>query len=306
VKIAILGGAGGAGASLVYNLAVSGRDLDVVVVDDRPHMVTSHLMDLEQVLELSPGCRLSSGGPGAAVDADIVVVLAAAPLTVNTSRLVYLTDNARIVDGIAASLPPSWPGILVMVTNPVDALVTRFQATTGTDRRRVLGYTINDSLRLRTGLARAFGVGPGAVEAWMVGEHGDACVALLDRVTVDGVPRTPTEAEAAAALEYQRTWYVRHVALDSGRSSTWTTGLGVSRMVLAIAGDTGELWPASIVLDGEYGIRGVAVSVPVTLDAAGAAAVHEWELTPEQLAALQASAALVGEITAGIGETAPA
>jgi malate dehydrogenase len=117
---------------------------------------------------------------------------------------------------------------------------------------------------------------------------------------VAGVPRTPTEAEANAAVEYLRTWYVRHVALDSGRSSTWTTGLGVARMVSAIANGTRDLWPAALVLDSEYGIDGVAVSVPVTLGAGGAETIHEWDLTPDQLSALQASAALVGDVAAGI------
>jgi malate/lactate dehydrogenase len=300
VRVAVVGGAGGAGSSLVFNLALTGRELDVAVVDSRDEMITSHLMDLDQVLELCPGCTLRRDDLGALAAADVVVVTAAAPLTVNTSRLVYLDDNARTIDRIAEAIPAAWGGTVVVVTNPVDPLVTRLRERTELDRRRVVGYTLNDSLRLRTGLARAFGVPPGAVEAWVVGEHGDACVPLFDRITVDGRPRVPTGAEAAAALEYLRTWYVRHVALDSGRSSTWTTGLGVSRMVQALAGD-GELWPASLVLDGEYGIEGVAVSVPVTLARGGATEIHEWELTPDQLEALQSAAELVRGLAGGIG-----
>ena len=98
----------------------------------------------------------------------------------------------------------------------------------------MLGYTINDSLRLRTGFAKALGVAPGSVEAWVVGEHGEQSVPLLDRVSVDGVPIDPTPEQEAAAEEYFRSWYPIHVALDSGRSSTWTSGLGVARMVAAI------------------------------------------------------------------------
>ena len=120
--------------------------------------------------------------------------------------------------------------------------MTRLQRRTGLDRRRILGYTINDSLRLRTGLARALGVAPGSVDAWAIGEHGDLSVPLFDRVTVNGEPVRPTAEQAAAAEEYLRTWYVTHVALDSGRSSTWTSGLGLARMVAALDGD-GELWP---------------------------------------------------------------
>jgi len=299
-RIAIVGGGGGTGASTLFNLVRTQAALDIAVLDHRPAMVTSHVMDLDQVLELSPGATVAEGRDADVAAADIVVVTAAAPLTVNTSRTIYLADNAHIVDGVADLLPDGWPGIVVVVTNPVDPIVTRFQARTGLDRRRVVGYTINDSLRLRTGLARAFGAAPGEVEAWVIGEHGDACVPLLDRVAVGGVPRVPTAAEAAAALDYLTGWYVRHVALDSGRSSTWTTGAGVARMVTAIAGGSGELWPASVRLAGEYGVEGVALTVPVTLGRGGAEVIHEWELTPGQLEAFRAAAELVRALAAGI------
>jgi malate/lactate dehydrogenase len=109
---------------------------------------------------------------------------------------------------------------------------------------------------------------------------------------VNGVHVHPTPDQTAAAEEYLRTWYVQHVALDSGRSSTWTSGLGVARMVAALDGD-GELWPASVVLDGEYGIEGVAVTVPVTIGRGGAEEIHEWELGPDDLEALRESAEFV-------------
>jgi malate/lactate dehydrogenase len=300
VRVAIVGGAGGTGSSIVFNLLLMQLSLDLVVVDSRAQMVTSHVLDLEQVLEQSPGSTLAAGELDEIGGADVVVVTAAAPLTVNSSRLVYLSDNARILDGVAAALPASWPGVIVIVTNPVDTLVTRVQARTGLDRHRVLGYTINDTLRMRTGLGKAFGVPAGEVEAWVVGEHGDAFVPLFDRVAVSGVSRVPTDGEARAAEEFVRTWYVRHVALDSGRSSTWTTGLGAARMVAAIVRGGDEVWPASLVLRGEYGIDGVAVSVPVTLGPGGAEAIHEWELTHEQLAALREAAELIRGLAAGL------
>ena len=131
VKVAILGGAGGTGASIAFNLLLLQASLEIVVVDSREAMVTSHLMDLEQVLEQSPGSTLASGTEQEVPAADVVVVTAAAPLTVNTSRLIYLADNAGILDGVADLLPSGWEGVVVVVTNPVDALVTRLQRRTG-------------------------------------------------------------------------------------------------------------------------------------------------------------------------------
>jgi malate/lactate dehydrogenase len=300
VKVTLVGGAGGVGASTAFNLAVMQGGHEIVVVDSRPEMITSHVMDLEQVLEQSPGCSVRGGERADVADADVVVLLSATPLVADTPRMEYLTRNAAIADALADDLGRRWPGVLLVITNPVDPLVTRLHRRTGIDRRRILGYTVNDSLRLRTGFAKALGVPPGSVDAWVLGEHGDESVPLLDRVTVDGAPVDPTPEQEAAALEYYRTWYTIHVALDSGRSSTWTSGLGVARMVRALDGE-GELWPASIVLEGEYGIHDVAVGVPVTVGRGGAQEIHEWELTSEQQSALAASAEYVRTAVDSVG-----
>lgn len=291
-----MGGAGGVGASAAFNLLLAGSVYDVVLVDSRPTAIVSHLMDFEQVLELSPGSTARGGDEADIGDADIVVVTAAVPLTLNTSRLVYLADNARIVDEIVDQMTADWSGVTLVVTNPVDPLVTRIQRRSGLARRQVIGYTMNDSLRFSTGLAKALGVEPGRVKAWVLGEHGQKCVPLLDRVAVDGDHVEPTSEQATLATEYVRTWYERHVALDSGRSSTWTSGLGVARMVTAIAHGGDAPWPASVVLDGEYGISGVAVGVPVTLGPNGVEQIHEWALGDDDLEALRASADLVRDV----------
>lgn len=292
MKVAVVGGAGGVGASTTFNLISRGRRHDLVLLDDRAAMLTSHLMDLEQVLELEPAASVRAGTDADVADADVVVMTASVPKTLSPSRRSYAAGNAELADGLAALLPDGWNGILIVVTNPVDALVTRLRRRTGLDRRRVLGYTLNDTLRLRTGIAGELGVAPGRVAAWVLGEHGDSSVPLLGRVTVDGVPATLSAAQAASATEFVRTWFARHVALDSRRSSTWATGLGIARMVDALEHGA-DPWPASVVLAGEYGIDGVAVTVPVALGPGGAERIHEWELGDPALRALRAAAEAV-------------
>jgi len=298
VKVTIVGGAGGVGASTAFNLALMRGPHEVAIVDSRPEMVSSHVMDFEQVLELSPGCDLRAGDMSDLGDSDVAVLLSSSPLVAGMPRIEYLAKNALIADALADALASGWGGVVIVVTNPVDPLVTRLQQRTGLDRRRVLGYTLNDSLRLRTGLGKALAVPPGSVEAWVIGEHGDLSVPLYERVEVNGAPVMLTPAQVAVAEEYRRTWYPRHVALDSGRSSTWTSGLGVARMISALDGD-GELWPASIVLEGEYGIHDVAVAVPATIGRGGAERIHEWELSADELSALHSSAEFVRAATAG-------
>jgi malate dehydrogenase len=296
VKVTILGGGGGVGASAAFNLLAADASHDVVIVDEQPHMATSHAMDLEQLLALRPGHTIRVGDEGDLVDADVLVYTAAVPLTVNRSRLVYLEANAAILRGIAARLADAgedWQGVLLMVTNPVDPLVTCAREWTGADRRRVIGYTLNDSVRLRLAVAGALGLPAHRVQAWVLGEHGDAAVPLFERVLVDGEPVALDADQRATADGFVRTWYQRHVALDSGRSSTWGTGLGIALMVDALGRADGATWPASVVLEGEYGIDGVALTVPVALGPGGVERIEEWDLADSEQAALRRAAEAV-------------
>lgn len=304
MKVAITGGAGGVGSSVAFNLLLAEHPYEVLLFDNRPNMVTSHTMDFEQVLEQGASGSVRAGGEGELAAADLVIAAGAAPLTVNTSRMVYLADNAAIVGGLLDQLPAEWPGILILVTNPVDPLCTWAHERSAIPRERLLGYTLNDSLRLRTAIGAELGVAPGRVEAWVIGEHGDESVALFERVLVDGEPAALDADQRARVIEFIRSWYTRHVALDSGRSSTWTSGLGLARMVEAIRADSGELWPASVVLGGEYGIEGASLGVPVRLGRGGVAELPEWDLEPDESAALRAGAETVRTAAAAIAAKA--
>jgi malate dehydrogenase len=305
MKVAIAGGAGGVGSSVAFNLLLRPEPFDVVVIDRRPQKVLSHVMDLEQVVALGGAGSVRAGECADMVDADVLVICAATPLTPNATRLVYLRDNAAIVGAIADALAAAgadWRGVLLMVTNPVDPLCTWTARRLGA-ARRVLGYTLNDSLRLRTAIGAALDVPAAAVDAWMLGEHGDAAVPVFSRVRAGGEPVALDAGQRAAAHEFVRGWYRRHVALDARRSSTWTSGAGIARMVAALAGDGSEPWVASVLLAGEYGIEDVAVSVPVTLGRGGVHAIHEWELAPDELAGLRGAAE---QVRAAAGALQPA
>ncbi len=290
----IAGAGGGVGASVAFNLLLSPLQCELVLLDSRHEMLVSHAMDYEQVLEQGATGSVREGDYADLADADVIVIAASAPLTVNTSRMVYLGANAAILAPLLDELPTGWSGVLLIVTNPVDPLCTWVQRLTGLDRRRVLGYTLNDSLRLRTAVGRALDVPAGRVRAWTIGEHGDLAVPLMDRIELDGRPVTLTERQRAQVSEFIEGWYVRHVALDSGRSSTWTSGLGVARMVAACLGASDHgLWPCSVMLEGEYGLHGVSLSVPVVLAAGGVEQIQQWDLSAGVLDRLRAGAEFV-------------
>jgi malate dehydrogenase len=290
VKVALFGGAGGVGSSAAFNLLLAPGDHEVVIVDSRREMVVSHVMDFQQVLEQGGSGSVRAGDLDDLRDSDVVVICASMAEGPSDSRMLFLERNAAIVRSAGAALGADWPGVALMVTNPVDPLVTLLHHLTGLDRRRVIGYTLNDTLRLRTGIALALGLDPGRVDAWVVGEHGDSSVPVFTRVLVDGEPIALSADQQASAAEFTRGWFAKHKALDSGRSSTWTSGLGTARMVQAITNGGGQRFPASVVLEGEYGIEGVSVTVPVTIGQGGVEEVHEWELSSAEHEALRGAA----------------
>lgn len=298
MKVALFGGAGGVGSSAAFNLLLDPAGHELVIVDNRPEMVVSHVMDFQQVLEQGASGSVREGDLGDLADSDVLVVCASMAEGPSDSRMLFLERNAQIVRSAAEALGPDWPGVALIVTNPVDPLVTLFQQITGLDRHRVIGYTLNDTLRLRTGIALALGVDPGSVDAWVVGEHGDSSVPVFTRVLVDGKPVELSAEQRTSASEFTRGWFAKHKALDSGRSSTWTSGLGTARMVAALAGGGGERFPASVVLEGEYGIAGVSVGIPVKVGRGGVEEILEWDLSDAERQALSAAAECVRAATA--------
>ena len=294
-RIAIVGAGGGVGSSVAFNLLLAPEPYAITLVDGRSGMASSHEMDLQQVVAAGATGSVGIVELAAVAEADVVVVTASTPLTVNRSRQVYLHDNAAIVRTVVDALPDAWPGTVIMVTNPVDALVTWLARER--PGLRVVGYTANDGLRLRTIVAQLLEVPAAAVDAWVLGEHGDHCVPLLSRIAVAGERVWLTTEQRTAAADFVRSWYVRHVALDSGRSSTWTSGHGVARMVAALEDEAP--WPASVVLTGEYGVAGVALSVPVAL---GSGTVAEWPLAEDEARAMRAAAEAVRAAADGLGD----
>jgi malate/lactate dehydrogenase len=296
-KIAIVGAAGGIGSSVAYTMALHGVGTELILIDRNAPALTTQVMDLEQLRVNVRPYAVRSGALDDLQHADVVVVSASVPARKDLARMEYLTGNLEIFAEVVDALPSArqWPGVLVVATNPVDPLVTYVQRATGLDRRRVVGYTVNDSLRLRYGIALAVGVEPHRVTAWVIGEHGDRCVPLFDRVMIDDQHVTLTDEQRDQALRYLLDWYPTWVSLGVSRTSTWTSGNGVASMVKAIIDGSSATWPASFVTDGEYGVSDVAISLPVELGPAGIAQVRDWRLSDDDQRRLRDSARFVAD-----------
>jgi malate dehydrogenase len=172
-----------------------------------------------------------------------------------------------------------------------------------------LGYSINDSLRFRELIAANKGVKTSQVQATVVGEHGSTQVPLFSSARIDGKAVSFTEDEKKRILDEIPNILRRYEELQSGRTAGWTCAVGMAKLIKAIREDSGEVFPCSIVLDGEFGQRNVSMSVPVKLGRTGAREIQEWTLAADEqpkfeksAAAMSAAARIVDDVLQKIAE----
>ena len=301
-KVTVVGG-GNVGASCAVRIAE--RELaDVVVVDLIEGVPTGKALDILQACPVVGVDVSVTGGNGyeATANSDIVVFTAGFPRKPGMSRDDLLWANYEVVRAtVEQAVKYSPNAILIMVTNPLDAMCHVAYEVSGFPRHRVMGMAgVLDTARFRTFIAAELKVSVEDVVAFVLGGHGDTMVPLVRYTSVAGIPLTDLlDAEAIARL-VKRTRdggaeIVKH--LKTG-SAYYAPSAGAVQMVEAILKDKKRVLPCSALLDGQYGIRDLFVGVPVKLGAQGIEQVFEIQLTAEEKAALQKSSAAVQELVA--------
>ncbi len=221
----------------------------------------------------------------------MVINAAGVPQGLIADRMEMLPKNIPLVRDVALAVKRHCPDAFVITaTNPIDPLNYATWRAGGFDRHQVIGYSINDSFRFREMVAQAKGVKVGQVEATVIGEHGSTQVPLFSSVRIDGRPVSFSEEEKQAIRAEIPNILKRYEELQSGRTAGWTSAIGLAAIARAVLQDTGEVFPCSVVLEGEYGHRGMSMSVPVRLGREGVREILEWELAPDEQAGLKITA----------------
>lgn len=232
------------------------------------------------------------------LDADILVVAAGKAREAGMSRFDLLDDNLAFVHDLAADLQSgvsrAEPPVTIVLTEPVDLTTLAFQGCTGWPRERVIG--VGGSLtasRLRYLVARELGLAPADVDAMVVGTHGDDEVVLERYCRISGLPlsRFMDGSQIEAIIAGAKAGGTEIVEQAKKGSSFYTPGAAVGDLVQAIAMGSNRVLLASVALDGEYGVRGRAATVPIKLGAGGVKRIFELELTDEERRAFTASVA---------------
>ncbi len=306
-KISIIG-AGNVGATTAHWCAAAELG-DIVLLDipqtgDMPKGKALDLMEASPIVGFD--CRVTGTTDSAeTAESDVVVITAGIPRKPGMSRDDLLNTNHKIMKDVVGKVVQHSPNcILIIVSNPLDAMAQAAYKMSGFPRERVIGMAgVLDSARFRAFISEELKVSVENVTAFVLGGHGDTMVPLPRYSTVAGIPITELMDAATVSRLVQRTRdggaeIVKY--LKTG-SAYYAPSAAVAEMVEAILKDKKKILPCAAYLEGEYGIKGLYVGVPVKLGSKGIEQIIEIKLTPEEKAGLDKSAAAVKELVAVIG-----
>ena len=251
------------------------------------------------------GVCTSGGDYSATANSDVVVITAGFPRKPGMSRDDLLKMNYDVVRGVVEQIVKHSPGcIIIVVTNPLDAMAQTAFRVSGFPKSRVLGMAgVLDSARMSTFVAMECKVSVENVHSFVLGGHGDDMVPLPRYSTVAGIPLPdllPKE-KIDAIVDRTRKGGAEIVNLLKTGSAYYAPSASVVEMVDAILKDKKKILPCAVYLEGEYGITGLFMGVPVKLGEGGAEEIIQIKLTPEERAALAKSAASVKELVTVLG-----
>jgi malate dehydrogenase len=300
-KITVVG-AGNVGATAAQEIAR--RDYaDVVLVDIIEGLPQGKALDMNEagpVLGYEPRLTGTNSYDDTA-GSDLIVITSGVARKPGMSRDDLVTTNQGIVAAVTkAAIAGSPNAIIVCVTNPLDAMCHVAKDTSGFPKQRVVGMAgILDTARFRTFIAWETGASPRDVSAMVLGGHGDQMVPVVSATTVGGIPLRQLVSDDRIAQLVQRTRDGGGELVNLLKMSGWyAPGAAIAQMVDAIILDQKRVLPCTAYLEGEYGIQGLYMGVPLKLGKAGIEQIVELQLTDAEKAELKKSAGAVREVVA--------
>jgi malate dehydrogenase len=298
-KVTVVG-AGNVGATAAQEIAR--RDYaDVVLVDIKEGLPQGKALDIDQaasVLGYEPSVA-GSNGYEETTGSDVVVVTAGVPRTGDMSRDDLVSVNEGIVGSVTREVVEHSPdAILIIVSNPLDAMCHVAKNVSGWPRERVFGMAgILDTARFSAFISMETGASVKDVTAMVLGGHGDQMVPVVSATTVGGVPLTKlVSADRIEAMVERTRKGGGEIVKLLGTSAWYAPGAAAAQMVDSVVLDQKRVLPCTALLQGEYGIDDLYMGVPVKLGVGGIEEIFELDLTDEERTALDESAAAVREV----------
>lgn len=298
MKITIVG-AGKYGSTTAQRVAEADYADEVVLIDIVEGLPQGLALDMNQSRPIE-GHHTPVTGTNDYADtagSDVVVVTAGKPRTPGMSRMDLLTDNAKIVGGVATEVSRTSPeAVVIVVSNPLDEMTALFWKVSGFPSERVMGQAgMLDSARFADKIAYRAGVAPTDVTALTLGSHGDTMVPIPSQTTVQGKPVTDVLDAAALdeIVQATREGGAEVVALLKTGSAYYAPSSAAARMVAAVARNQKEVMPVCAWVTGQYGISDVYLGVPARLGRGGISEIVELDLTGDERSGLATAAEAV-------------
>jgi L-lactate dehydrogenase len=309
-KVVIVG-AGAVGSTFAYALAQSGAADEIALLDVNRDLAKGQVLDLAHGVPFFPSVQIHEGEKEDYADAHAIVITAGASQRSGEMRLDLLHRNAAIVESIVDDIVGQGSqAVIVVVSNPVDVLTYVAQKHSGWSRGRVIGSgTVLDSSRFRYLLSQHCGVDVHNVHAYILGEHGDSEFVAWSMTHIGGMPIEDYcpicgqcddwQAERDRIEEAVRN-SAYHI-IDYKGATYFAVGLALVRIVGAVLRNQRSVLTVSTVLDGEYGLRDVCLSVPCVVSQEGVERVLEANLSSGEQQALARSASVLKQAIEGLG-----
>ena len=303
-KVVVIG-IGSVGSTYIYALMHTGLAREIVLISRDQKRVKGEVMDLEHGSFFVPPVKIRPGDYSDCVDANLIVVTAGAKQMPGQSRSVLAQRNVDIVKSICDEIKKyDSDAVLLMVANPVDALTQVALNRLHWPRERVIGSgTVLDSARFRSMLSRHCGVDTRNVHAYILGEHGDSEVAAWSMVHVAGIPIKNYCVICGGCDSKKEHENIVHRVRDSAYhiidykgSTYYAIGLALTRISGAILRDEHSILTVSLLLQGEYDIDNICLSVPCVVGKTGVERIITASLSENEQLALKASAETLRKI----------
>jgi malate/lactate dehydrogenase len=288
MKIAIIGAAGSVGSPAAFYLATQGLADEILMIGGKKqNVLQQHAMDLSTAVS-AKDMVIRAGDYRDMEGTDIVINAAGAPQGLIKDRMEMLPKNIELIKYFSEQIKKYCPrAFVITATNPVDPLNYAMYRTGDFDRKQLIGYSINDSFRFREMLAKAYGAKVSQVDGTVIGEHGSTQVLLFSTAKINGESVSVSEDVKQDIRSEVPNILKRYEAFKAGRTAGWTCAVGLEIICRAIMEDSGAVIPCSTMLDGEYGLKNLSMSVPVRLGKAGVTEILEYELAEDEKKGLE-------------------
>lgn len=298
-KLVIVGGGGMVGASAAYACALRQVVEEIVIIDRDANLAWGQAADINDAMGLDRNVVVRSGGYNEIVDDDIVVITAGAPQLPGQTRLELVDTNAHIIRDIVQQIVQyGKKPFIVVVANPVDVMTYLALQTSGLAKNRVFGTgTTLDTVRLKSHIADALKVDSRAVDAYVLGEHGDSSFSTIETAQVGELPLRdyPGFEEAMIDQIEQQIRDRAYRIIEMKKSTYFAIGFVISKIISALRKSTHTIYPVCSLVQGEYGLQDVVVGLPSAISSEGVKILTGYPFTERERELLHNSAATVKE-----------